>query len=105
MASPSRGMANIHTMAGRSDGPVKPHKVYLRLSCLEMEKTRLNIEKAAAQKRIDRINVRTAEIDAEKKKIIAVLPSDEPRAGGNLGKAQKPTAAMPRGKSGMAFRY
>lgn len=107
MVSPKRGMQNLHTMAGRADGPVKPHKAYLRISCLEMEKARLDTERAAAQKRIDRIKVRTLEIDAEKKSIMESLPALELRAVGNMTRQDAPStpANKGKGKRGMAFRY
>lgn len=111
MSNQLRGVQNLHTMAGRADGPVKPHKAYLRISCLEMEKARLNTERAAAQKRIDRIAVRNKEIDAEKKAILDSLPPDELRAGGNftrrdaLAAAQEQTPPKGKGKRGMSFRY
>jgi len=106
MASPLRGMANLHTMAGRADGPVKPHKVYLRLSVLEMEKARLNIERVAAQKRIDRIIARNQEIEAEKEKIFATLPPEELSLRGKSGPQEgKPALNLTKGKRGKSFRY
>lgn len=66
MAIPSRGVKNLRTFAGRVDQVAIPYRAYMTVSCLEMEKARRNQERKSARQRITDIDVRIAEIEAQK---------------------------------------
>ncbi len=44
---PLRGLADLRTLTGRSDTQVPAHKAYLRISFLELERARRNLEARA----------------------------------------------------------
>jgi hypothetical protein len=46
---------------------------YMKISCLEMEKARRARERQSAQRRIDSIDARVAELDAEKDTLLVRL--------------------------------
>ena len=65
-----RGLRDIHTLTGNVNQVFEPHKAYLKISCLEMEKARLGKEKEKAQYRVKNIEKRFSEIDNEKTSIL-----------------------------------
>jgi len=87
-----RGLQDIATLAGLVDQAVIPHKAYLRVACLEMEKFRRGQEKESAAHRIEYINARFREIDAEE---AALLQRLEDRSGAAVAGTQH-AAPQPR---------
>ena len=77
--SPIKGVQDIRTHAGKIDHQSHPHMAYMRMGCLEMEKARKEKERVSAQRRIDVINQRLAEIEREKADIQQIL--DDNRTG------------------------
>jgi DNA repair exonuclease SbcCD ATPase subunit len=61
-----RSVKDIHTHSGSVAQAAIPYKMYMRISCLEMEKARRLKEKEQALARIDLIDTRVMEIEAEK---------------------------------------
>lgn len=61
-----RSMKDIKTHAGSVGQTFYPHKAFMRISCLEMERARRIKESESAQLRIQVINDRLNEIDMEK---------------------------------------
>ncbi len=61
-----RSLKDIRTHSGRVDRVIVPYMAYMKISCLEMEKTRREKEKASAQSRIRNLDKRMEEIEAEK---------------------------------------
>lgn len=72
-----RGVQNIRTMAGRSDQSRHPYQAYFRIGALEMEKARKAKERESAMTRVNNIDVRCHEIDAEKKALLKVISTDQ----------------------------
>lgn len=69
-----RGLQDIRTRSGTIDrGDTPPYKVYMNLSCLEMEKFRRGKEKEDATRRIENINSRFRDIEAEKVELLQFL--------------------------------
>ena len=68
-----RGLQNIRTLSGKENQALTPHKVYMRIACLEMEKARRGEEKNGALARVRNIDARFNDIDAEKQAILASL--------------------------------
>jgi hypothetical protein len=63
---PQRSLTDIRTVAGKSSDPAqRGYANYFEMGALELERLRRTQEREAAQRRIDEINRRIAEIDAE----------------------------------------
>lgn len=87
-----RGVGNIRTMAGRSDRSSKPYQAYFRLGALEMEKARRAKERESAMRRVNNIDIRCRELEAEKKTLLKIIsPGQEEdyqkKTGGRKGAA------------------
>lgn len=99
---PSRGLADLRTLAGLADRKTPAHKAYLRVSFLELERARHGQEIATARRRLAFLVARCHEIDTEKNEILAgaeLAPPPEP--------AQAPTGGRPDqpGKRGFRLAY
>ena len=77
---PRRGLADLRTLGGGADGRISPHKAYLRISFLELERARRMQEARTCHDRVEAIHARFSEIDAEIAAIRASLDSPAPRA-------------------------
>jgi hypothetical protein len=69
MAIPPRNLKSlqdIRTHAGRVDEAAIPYKAFMKMSCLEMEKFRKERERMSAMIRVNNIDRRFREIEAEK---------------------------------------
>ncbi|MGC8658863.1 MAG: hypothetical protein ACP5U1_07290 [Desulfomonilaceae bacterium] len=65
-----RGVRDIRTYSGRVDAGSVPYLAYMKVSCLEMEKARRERERNSALTRIQNIDSRIHDIEAEKNIII-----------------------------------
>lgn len=72
-----RGVQNIRTHAGMSSEKKMPHQAYLRIACLEMEKFRRGMERDSAAARVEMIDERTKEIEAEATTLLRSLGERE----------------------------
>jgi hypothetical protein len=100
---PSRGLADLRTLAGRADRKLPSYKAFLRVSFLELERARHDQEIATTRRRLDFMLGRCREIDAEKSVILAsadVAPS-------RSEVAAAPPRAYPNrpGQRGFRFAY
>ncbi len=77
---PTRGLADLRTLAGRADRQTPSYKAYLRVSFLELERSRHEQEITKAQQRLAVMLARCQEIDAEKNAILANTDAAGPRA-------------------------
>jgi len=80
MAIPSRpikGLQDIASHSGRAAEEAIPHKAYMRLSCLEMEKFRRARERESAMVRVGNIDARCREIDAEEAMILRAMKEQD----------------------------
>jgi len=68
-----RGLSHIRTLSGSVDQTIIPYKAYMKLSALEMEKSRRGVERESAKKRIEEIDVRLQEIEVEKASVLQSL--------------------------------
>ena len=68
-----RGLANIRTRSGTRDQVSEPYKVFLRIGSLEMEKARRGKEKESAMNRVQNIDTRFQEIEAEKSELLEAI--------------------------------
>ena len=93
-----RTSQSIRTLSGKADDKFLPHKVFLRVACLEMERERRGQERRAASQRVYQIDERFREIDAEKHELMAGMKG-APAAGNPVPEKSS------GGRSGFKFRY
>ncbi len=97
-----RGLKHIRTLSGRYDGATMPSKIYMKLSCLEQEKLRLEGELEKIAHRVEDIEARSQEIEAEKAALLQILGENAPPAD-PAGDAPRPA---PRSRTGgIKLRY
>ena len=68
-----RGVQDIQTHSGMAEQGFMPHKTFLRIACLEMEKARRGQERRSAMGRVQDIDRRFREIEAEKRQLLQAL--------------------------------
>ena len=68
---PIRGMKSIRTLGGKTGSTAAPYKAYMRLFTLELEKSRRKQERDSAAQRVQNIDARFREIEAEKAELLA----------------------------------
>ena len=98
MGRTNRGLRTIRTHTARSNPLSIPYRAFLKISCLEMEKARLGKERDSAIERVQYIEGRFREIEAEKKELLAKPGMQEPS-----GHAQARLSIA--GPEGFKFRY
>jgi hypothetical protein len=101
---PARGLADLHTLAGRADRQIPSYKAYLRVSFLELERTRHEQEIATTRRRLDFMVARCAAIDGEKSQILAAAEPAMPRQQ-SVRPRRGNVAAVPPPKPGFRFAY
>jgi CHASE3 domain sensor protein len=97
MATPRRGLQEIRTLTGRVKKATLAHEVYLRISHMEMEKARKNVESEKARQLMKDIAARLEEIEAEKDELLKSLGE----RGGNHGLRPGPL----RNHGGFKIKY
>jgi len=104
MAIPRKTMRDIRTLTGKVDRIANPYMAYMQITCLEMEKVRKGREKASALQRVENLNGRLRDIEAEKAALLRALAE---RGVGPA--AETPSAASspapPRSAGGVRLRY
>jgi hypothetical protein len=98
----SKGLRDIRTHSGKVDRLAIPHMAYMNISCLEMEKARREKERLSALNRINNIDQRLQEIEAEKDVLLKGLGE---RTGELLKKAPSSRETNTPAKSGFKIRY
>jgi hypothetical protein len=109
MAIPPRtikGLQDIASHSGRAREGAIPHKAYMRLSCLEMEKFRRTRERESAMVRISSINARFQQIDAEKAMILRAMKEQDCTApAGSPGGDSGYTPIRKKNTGGFRLKY
>jgi hypothetical protein len=101
----TRTSQNIQTLSGRADQKRLPHKTFLRIACLEMERERRGQERRSALHRLRSIEDRFREIDEEKQRLLDEIggaPAGNPPA--RLGPPAA-TGAVPLPRGEFKVRY
>lgn len=99
-----RGLRDIRTHSGRVHAAGHPYMQYMKISALEMEKARRETEKFSSEARITNIDMRLAEIEAEKESLLTDLGergNPTQRRSAHHGSDQ----TVPDGKHGFRIRY
>lgn len=100
MAMPRKTMRDIRTLSGKVDRIANPHMAYMQITCLEMEKARKGRERASALQRVESIDGRLREIEAEKAALLQAL-TERAVSSGSQGAA--PTAGIKSAGNGNRF--
>jgi hypothetical protein len=100
-----RGLQDVRTLAGSVDQTFLPHRTFLRIACLEMEKFRRTQERASAVRRVASIDRRFGEIDAEKGRLLRTMKGDKTEIARKESSGPAPHGIAPAGAGGVKFRY
>ena len=108
MAIPPRNLKSlqdIRTHAGRVDEAATPYKAFMKMSCLEMEKFRKERERKSAMTRVNNIDKRFREIEAEKAAILTHLEKAPESIRRDPEKADSKPVTRPAPTSGFRLQY
>lgn len=104
MAIPRKTMRDIRTLTGKVDRIANPYMAYMQITCLEMEKARKGREKASALQRVENLDGRLRDIEAEKATLLRALAErGSAPASGTPSAGSRP--APPRNTGGVRLRY
>ena len=100
-----RSVKDIRTRSGSSGNRVVPHKVYMTVTTLEMERVRRETERGNLLERLKSIATRLASIDSEKEALLRRL-QDHPRHQAlAVTPAPRHISTPPRTLGGFKIRY
>lgn len=68
-----RGLQDIRTLSGNVDQKSVPHRAFMRITVLEMEKARREKERDSALGRVRNIEARFQEIEEEKEELLRTV--------------------------------
>ena len=88
-----KGLQAIRSMSGLVTETSHPHRKFLKLAILAMEQARRGKEKTSAKNRIETIDARLAEIEAETKDLLQVCKAIEIEKFSDAPASQKMTTA------------
>jgi len=101
-----KGVEALRTLAGRADHAAEPHRAYLRIACLEMERSRRGQERKSAMGRVRNIDDRFQEIDLEQSTLLRCLGvGDQKGDGANSAGRAAHLAAPPCRKGSLTVMY
>ncbi len=107
MAIPQRGLREIRTHAGKQDQTDRPYRAYMQITCLEMEKSRRHSERKTSLLRINSLDARLQEIEAEKRTLLRKVEKQNTGDDGKpAGVSSRDRTHSPRASSaGFRLRY
>jgi hypothetical protein len=104
MAIPAKGLNQLRTLSGRVDQLSLPYRSYMQITCLEMERTRRNMERKSASQRVASIDARIQEIEKAKLELLQAVDGSGRSTVSRLpGLELKPTPRCNTG--GFKIRY
>ena|SRR3989304_6510732 len=98
-----KGVRDIRTRTGGVERTHAPHRAFLKIAILEMEKARRGKERESAQARIQSIDNRLCEIEKEKEALLMLLATEEPKAVSAEPRSAPATVRLTR--PGRTLRY
>ncbi len=93
---PSRGLAELRTLAGLADQRVPAYKAFLRVSFLELERARHDQEIGVVRRRLEFMTNRCREIDAEKSEILATAAIAPAAVGAGQSATRRASGSTPQ---------
>ena len=76
-----RGAQDIRSLSGTRNRLSEPHRGYMRIACLELERFRRNKERECATSRVRSLDARFNEIEAEQAVIFGMLEKERAEPG------------------------
>jgi len=102
-SKPHRGLTDIRTMSDLTTETSNPQRKFLKLAMLAMERIRRGKEKASARHRIEDIDARFAEIEAETKSLMQLVNAEGDTGDG--AQSNQPKTGRQTNIRGLKFRY
>ncbi|MGO8705062.1 MAG: hypothetical protein ACLQVA_14720 [Candidatus Brocadiia bacterium] len=96
-----RAVQDIRTLSGARNHLSQPHRGYMRIACLELERFRRNKERDCATARVRQLDARFREIEAEQTAILDMLGPE--KAG--QGPRRTSFAPVETQKAGFRIKY
>jgi len=72
-----KAVQDIRTLSGARNRLSQPHRGYMRIACLELERFRRNKERESATGRVRQLDARFREIEVEQALILDMLSQDK----------------------------
>ena len=99
-----RGLQDLRTYSGTVEQVARPYRAYMRISCLEMEKLRRGQERKSAMHRVENIDARFEEIEAEKAALLTMI--DDTKTSQTIGAPGRETkTSTGHSNDGFKIRY
>lgn len=105
MAGPRRGLRDIRTMSDLLSETSNPQRKFLKLAMLAMEQTRRGKERKSARLRIEDIDNRLAEIEAESETLRRLVGMGGSGESGDTSTPPPQPKPSHRSAGGFKFRY
>ena len=100
-----RGLRDIRTLSGQTDETSFSHRAHMKLACLEMEKARRNIERKSAIQRLQSIDARVQDIEAQEAAVRKSMASRAENSAGAAFDSGKPPAQTRGRKPQFKVKY
>ena len=100
-----RGAQDCRTLSTAANQTFLPHRTYLRVACLEMEKFRRAQERSSAMRRVENIDRRFGEIDTERDRLLSAMGERAARAAHEKTAPTGARGISSLGAGGFRFRY
>lgn len=100
-----RSIKDIRTRSGGSNNRLVPHKVYMAVMVLEMERARRETEQGNLLERLKSIETRLAAIDSEKAALLSGLRERPRHQALVVTPAPRQISTAPRTQGGFKIRY
>ena len=105
VGSKPKGLQAIRSMSGLVTEISHPHRKVLKLAILAMEQARRGKERASAKNRIETIDARLAEIEAESKDLLQICSTVEVNKRSDAPASQKTASSAHQVKGEFKFKY
>lgn len=98
-------LANVRTLTTRkSSAALQKHELYMKLTSLEIERSRRETERKATVERVAIVDQRLALIEAEQNVIRGLLANAE-ESEANASQSSPMKTVSPQNRNGMQFKY
>ena len=105
VGSKPKGLQAMRSMSGLVTEISHPHRKFLKLAILAMEQARRGKERASAKNRIETIDARLAEIEAESKDLLQICSTVEVNKRSDAPASQKTASSAHQVKGEFKFKY
>ena len=101
-----RSVRDIRTRSSAPDEVIVPHKAYMAVTVLEMEKFRREIERNSLMLRLNNINARLETVESEKTALLQRLGKEVAgQPGSRPIKSSRPTRVCPAANHAGGFKF